>query len=705
MPGPRDSAGSPREGAVKPPRPGEPRAAEGAERAGAPPDDLESPNETLSVDLTDTQTPPPRVIAKSDDPMIGSTVAGRYHVEARLGEGGMGAVYRVEHTLMKKRLALKVLHREMTGQPEIVARFEREALAAAHIEHPNVAGATDFGKLEDGSCYLVLEYVEGTSLRTWIDRGPLLASRAVHVTVQMLSALRRAHELGIVHRDLKPENVLLVEKDGDADFVKVLDFGIARVPIGSIGTSTGGENGPSLTRAGMVYGTPEYMAPEQALGQPVDGRSDLYSVGVMLFEMLTGRRPYDNKDKVALLGQHVAGPIPRVRERAPEQAITAEVEAIVTRLLSKSPSDRYADAQAAADALLAIGTEPTAPIGDPAADASGNVHSPFSLEPPQMREPRAFEIAATMPPPAAGPLAKLLASPRLLAIAGGAALLLVVVLVLALRRPSAADDDARGQTSKAHAKPTATASGGNGGEPPTIASVVNGGDAKQDTQMALGRIASGEIEAGTKALEALAKRYPDDPFVLRSLAVTYSKQKRHLEALATLKQLLKVSAAAAADPGIDPVIDDALAATTPAGAADAAWSLLEKEMGGEGARILYDIAYGKRGLDTLRNRAQKSLADAEMQKKLTTPIRAAFELRSASGCAAKRVVIEKYRADFDARALPLLAPLRSTSGCGFLRNRDCNPCLREGKLLETVYKEVDDRTKTAEPTPSPSGSK
>jgi serine/threonine-protein kinase len=523
----------------------------------------------------------------------------------------------------------------------------------------------------------------------------------------MLSALRRAHELGIVHRDLKPENVLLVEKDGDADFVKVLDFGIARVPIGSIGTSTGGENGPSLTRAGMVYGTPEYMAPEQALGQPVDGRSDLYSVGVMLFEMLTGRRPYDNKDKVALLGQHVAGPIPRVRERAPEAGVSAEVEAIVTRLLSKSPSDRYPDAQAAADALLAIGTEPTTPISDPSAESNGNggnVHSPFSLEPPQMREPRAFEIAATMPPPPKGSLAKLFASPRLLAIAGGGALLLVVVLVLAFRKPSSTDDDA-GKASKTHSKTAATVSGAISGEPSPIASVVNGSDVKQDAQMALGRIASGEVEAGTKALEALAKRYPGDPFVLRSLAVSYSKQRRHLEALATLKQLLKVSTAAAADPGIDSVIDDALIATTPAGAADAAWSLLEKEMGGEGGRILYDVAYGKRGPDSLRNRAQKSLADAEMQKKLTTPIRAAFELRSASGCTAKRAAIEKYRADFDARALALLAPLRSTSGCGFLRNRDCLPCLREGKLLEAVYKEVEDRTKTAEPAPSASGSK
>ncbi|MEO7092411.1 MAG: serine/threonine-protein kinase, partial [Polyangiales bacterium] len=198
---------------------------------------------------------PPKVVAKDDDPMIGSVIAGRYRVDRRLGEGGMGAVYLVEHTLMRKKLALKVLHREMCSQTEIVARFEREAMAAAHIDHPNVAGATDFGKLEDGSFYLVLEYVEGTSLRTIIDKGPMAPSRSVHVTVQILAALRRAHELGIVHRDLKPENILLFEKDGDPDFAKVLDFGIARVPIGSL--ISGGDSGPSLTRAGMVYGTPE----------------------------------------------------------------------------------------------------------------------------------------------------------------------------------------------------------------------------------------------------------------------------------------------------------------------------------------------------------------------------------------------------------------------------------------------------------------
>src|SRR5438552_6685987 len=164
--------------------------------------------------------------------LVGRVLSERYRIESVLGEGGMGAVYLAQHVLMRKRLAVKVRHPEMTRMPEMVARFEREAMAAAHIEHPNVAAATDFGKLEDGSFFLVLEYVEGTSLRDLIAQGPLAAERALHIAYQMASALARAHALGIVHRDLKPENVMLVEREGDPNFVKVLDFGIAKVPVG-----------------------------------------------------------------------------------------------------------------------------------------------------------------------------------------------------------------------------------------------------------------------------------------------------------------------------------------------------------------------------------------------------------------------------------------------------------------------------------------
>jgi serine/threonine-protein kinase len=173
----------------------------------------------------------PSVRPGGPESLVGTTLGGRYLIEKLLGEGGMGAVYQAEHTHMRKRLAVKVLHPEMSRLPEVVARFEREAMAAAHIEHPNVAAATDFGKLDDGSFFLVLEYVEGKSLRDAIAVGPMELGRTLHIARQTASALARAHALGIVHRDLKPENIMLVAREGDANVVKVLDFGIAKVPI------------------------------------------------------------------------------------------------------------------------------------------------------------------------------------------------------------------------------------------------------------------------------------------------------------------------------------------------------------------------------------------------------------------------------------------------------------------------------------------
>ncbi|HEU4533975.1 MAG TPA: serine/threonine-protein kinase, partial [Polyangiaceae bacterium] len=268
------------------------------------------------------------------------------------------AVYSAEHLLIRKRVAVKVLHAEMTRLPEVVARFEREAMAAAHIEHPNVAAATDFGKLESGSFFLVLEYVEGRGLRDEMARGRFSVERAVHVARQILRALQRAHAIGIVHRDLKPENVMLVERDGDPDFVKVLDFGIAKVPVGDLAPSSRSPEesgaGPALTQLGMVYGTPEYMAPEQALGQDVDHRADLYALGVILFEMLAGRRPFDAPNKVQILGMVVSKPVPRIASVAPTVSVPPALEEVVRTLLSKVATERYADARAALDAFDAL---------------------------------------------------------------------------------------------------------------------------------------------------------------------------------------------------------------------------------------------------------------------------------------------------------------------------------------------------------------
>jgi len=673
-----DPAGPPQGGAV----PARRLPSTGGSAASAVAVDDSSPRARASISTDETGGASKDAVK---DPMIGQTIAGRYKIEARLGEGGMGSVYRVEHTHMRKRLALKVLHREMTSQPEIVARFEREAMAAAHIEHPNVAGATDFGKLEDGSCYLVLEYVEGTSLRALIDEGPVPSARAVNITVQMLSALKRAHELGIVHRDLKPENVLLVDKDGDPDFVKVLDFGIARVPIGTIGSSTG-DAGPSLTRAGMVYGTPEYMAPEQALGQDVDGRSDQYAVGVMIFEMLAGKRPYDNKDKVALLGQHVAGPIPSVRSRAPEGAVTASLDVVVTKMLGKSPSSRYADATDAAEALMIASTGASdLPIefrGEPS--DSGRVVIPTSS---RARD----EVAETVRPPS-GLLdsgetmvpvepARARFNSRVLAMLGASfAVLFVLVVVIFTRKPEAIEEGTRDAPK--------TASKSEGTAPPTLLSEGN----KAKVQAALGRVTAGEIETGIKDLETLNTDYPNDPIVQKALAQAYSKGKRHVDALGIVKKMVTAHPEMASDVAVDAIFDDALAAPA---AVDSAFGVLEGPMKSDGARILYAMAYEGRGPGHLATRARKALADPEVAKIMPSSIRGVIELRNAPHtCTARKEIIDKYKTDFDATALPVLRGMTKTTGCGgFFKRADCWPCMREDSFLTKVIAAIEERTK------------
>jgi serine/threonine-protein kinase len=292
--------------------------------------------------MTSTTTPPaePRAPAASDSLSVGDVVAERYRIDGVLGEGGMGIVYRAEHLHLHKAHALKVLLPGWSSMPEVVARFEREAVAAGNIQSPHVAAATDFGRLPNGSFFLVMEYVNGRTLRAVLDAGPLEPARALHVLRGIVLALRAAHGRGVVHRDLKPENVMLVERDGSPDFAKVLDFGIAKVD--GFGADTPGGLAAPLTRVGAVMGTPDYMSPEQALGQPVDERSDLYSAGVILFEMLAGRPPFEG-GPVTVLQQHVTAEVPEL-PLAVTAGLDPRIAAVVRRLLAKAPENRFVDA-------------------------------------------------------------------------------------------------------------------------------------------------------------------------------------------------------------------------------------------------------------------------------------------------------------------------------------------------------------------------
>lgn len=276
----------------------------------------------------------------------GDLVDGRYRVVELIGEGGMGAVFLAEHVGLSKEVALKVIHPSFAGNGEIRARFEREAMASARVEHPNVASALDIGELPDGSAYLVMPLVRGPSLAEVLSAGPMPEMRAIEIGAQIADALAAAHAAGIVHRDLKPDNVVLVPRDDGGDHVKVLDFGIAGL--------SGEVEGPSkaLTRVGTVMGTPGYMSPEQAIGEPVDARTDLYALGVILWEALTGRALFDGGDVAAIVTQQLTTTPPSPNEAGARASLA--LDALVVRLLSRSRDDRPSTAVEVRDALLAM---------------------------------------------------------------------------------------------------------------------------------------------------------------------------------------------------------------------------------------------------------------------------------------------------------------------------------------------------------------
>lgn len=287
-----------------------------------------------------------------DDALIGTVLADRYAILDRLGVGGMGAVYRAEQRALGRDVAVKVLRRELGRDADTVARFHREAQALSNLRHPNTVAVLDFGQTADGLLFLVMELLEGEMLSTRLRRdGALPVAEALRITSGMLRSLGEAHRAGIVHRDLKPDNIFLARVDADGeDLVKVVDFGVAKIRPGGVDAPID----PLSTQEGTVFGTPRYMSPEQAQGRPLDGRSDLYAVGVMLFQMLTGVVPFGEDDAVVVMAHHIMTPAPRVLDLNPSTGVPPALDDLVARCLAKRPGDRPGSAEELLRAIEAL---------------------------------------------------------------------------------------------------------------------------------------------------------------------------------------------------------------------------------------------------------------------------------------------------------------------------------------------------------------
>ena len=322
------------------------------------------------------------------DPFLGRDILnGSFQILQKIGSGGMGAVYKALQPEMNRMVGVKILHPKLANRQDLVSRFRREARAMSQLTHPNTVRVFLYGELEDGSLYIIMEFLDGKNLNQTVrSEGPFPVERALPILIQASGALDEAHNAGIIHRDLKPENIFLVQSGGMHDFPKVLDFGLAKV-----GERQMAPGSVILTQEGMVFGTPEFMSPEQAQGKTLTAGSDIYSLAVILYEVLTGKLPFDAKNALDFIQFHVTGkPIP-LNQRLPGRTFPPLLEMVIDRALSKNPEDRFASAADFASAMqLVLRGEQSLPnhlaVRDPNESATAQLSTRDAVAGRQMRD-------------------------------------------------------------------------------------------------------------------------------------------------------------------------------------------------------------------------------------------------------------------------------------------------------------------------------
>ncbi len=584
---------------------------------------------------------------------VGRVLGGRYKVDSVLALGGMGAVFRAWHVHMRKFVALKLLHPMTENLPELALRFERESIVNANLTHPNVCSAMDFGQFEDGAHYLVLEYIEGRTLRDLMKEGPVDATRAVEITRQIADALAAAHELHIVHRDVKPSNIMVA--DGPRVHVKMVDFGLAKIPSKLF---QGQGDDVRVTRSGTVFGTVAYMAPELAGGMHlVDHRSDLYALGVVFYEMLAGKHPFDATEPTELFRQHRSKAVPPIADRAPGVVVPPEVEAIARRMLAKDPDERYQDA----DELLGDLDQASPPEAVPLSRPS-STRTPISWRPGKLirprkgsnpgadihpRAPQAPDAGDASPPPT--PVENMAAEEggtRRIAIVVLAIASLMLVAIGGIRIYAPATWDRFG-LEPSRAAPATTSSSA------AVAAIAAPAESAAPSETAMASAAADKPPAPLTP-EAIQLRG-----VLHEAAAEHDA-KRGAKALIDLAHAAPdafratdvVASAAAIAVGVE---------TGDRSSADEVFDLLgSNAIGVAGPDVLFHIVCFSGG-SRAATRAADLLAKDEVLRRASPALRIARELRSAP-CKDRPALYDRALAEGDERALSVMSAMRG-QGC------------------------------------------